>query len=236
MRLFQIPFSHNCVKVRHVLDLKGLRYETVDINPLWRPDVLRASGQVLVPALIDGDRALSDSTPILLYLEEAYPDLQLLPQNGPERAECLVLMDWADATFMALTRRLAYFQVLSGPAENLGGLFFPAISPGMKRGAGAVASLALRTRFGITAKRNRRDADEARRASRVAVERLGERAHLVGDRVTLADVTLAAMSAPLQYTRPEVSADPAVRRLLEWDSQILGRDFTPPLVSAAVAA
>ena len=236
MRLFQIPFSHNCVKVRHVLDLKGLRYETVDINPLWRPDVLRASRQPLVPALIDGGRPVSGSTSILLHLEEAYPDLQLLPEQGPERAECLVLMDWADVTFMALTRRLAYFQVLSGPTENLGGLFFPAISPAMKRGAGAVATLALRTRFGITAKRNRRDADQARRASRVAVERLGERAHLVGDRVTLADITLATMSAPLQYTAPEVSADPAVRRLLEWDREMLGRDFTPPLVSAAVAA
>jgi glutathione S-transferase len=235
VRLLQIPFSHNCVKVRHVLDLKGLRYETVDINPLWRPDVLRASRQPLVPALVDGDRAFSGSTPILLYLEEAYPDVQLLPENGPERAECLVLMDWADATFMALTRRLAYFQVLSGPAENLGSLFFPSLSPGMKRGAGAVASLALRTRFGITAKRNRRDADEARRASSVAVERLGERPHLVGDRVTLADITLATMSAPLQYAAPEVSADPAVRRLLEWDREILGRDFTPPLVSAAAA-
>ena len=236
MRLFQISFSHNCVKVRHVLDLKGLRYETVDINPLWRPDVLRASRQPLVPALVDGVRSVSGSTPILLYLEGAYPGLQLLPENGPERAKCLVLMDWADTTFMALTRRLAYFQVLAGPAENLGSLFFPALSPDMKRPAGAVAGLALRTRFGITAKRNRRDADEARRASSVAVQRLGEQAHLVGDRVTLADITLATMSAPLQWAGPEVSADPAVRRLLEWDSEILGRDFTPPRASALAAA
>jgi glutathione S-transferase len=236
MRLFQIPFSHNCVKVRHVLDQKGLRYETVDINPLWRPDVLRASRQLLVPALEDGGRAVSGSTPILLHLEETHPDPSLLPEHGPERAECLLLMDWADVTFMALTRRLAYFQVLSGPAENLGSLFFPAMSPRTKRGAGVVAGVALRTRFGITAKRNRRDADEARRASSVAVERLGERAHLVGDRVTLADITLATMSAPLQYAGPEVSADPAVRRLLDWDREILGRDFTPPLISALAAA
>ena len=58
----------------------------------------------------------------------------------------------------------------------------------------------------------------------------------MGEQLTLADITLAAMAAPLQYTAPEVSADPAVRRLLEWDREILGRDFTPPLVSAAVAA
>ena len=57
MRLFQIPFSHNCVKVRRVLDLKGLDYETVNINPALRRDVKRASGQELVPVLVDGGHA-----------------------------------------------------------------------------------------------------------------------------------------------------------------------------------
>jgi glutathione S-transferase len=36
MRLYQIPFSHNCRKARHVLDLKGIEYEAVNINPALR--------------------------------------------------------------------------------------------------------------------------------------------------------------------------------------------------------
>jgi glutathione S-transferase len=235
MRLLQIPFSHNCVKVRHVLDLKGLPYETVDINPAWRGDVWRASGQMLVPALVDGDRAIAGSTRILLHLEAVEPEPALLPTDPPERAECLLLMDWADATFMALTRRIAYHRVLTGPPGDLGGLFFPGQTERVRSVAGAVAGAMLRLRFGITSKRNRGDAVEARRAAAIAVERLAGAEYLVGDTLTLADITLAAMSAPLQYAAPDVSEDPTVRTLLEWDERILGRDYRPPRVTELAA-
>jgi glutathione S-transferase len=114
VRLFQIPFSHNCVKVRKTLDLKGLPYETVDIKAYARRDVKRVSGQTLVPALVDDGNVVTDSTRILLYLEERYPQTPLLPRDPRERAECLVLEEWADSTFMALTRRIAYRRITSG--------------------------------------------------------------------------------------------------------------------------
>jgi glutathione S-transferase len=226
MRLFQIPFSHNCVKVRHVLQLKGIPHETVDINPLWRPDVFRASRQFLVPALVDDARAISDSTPILLYLEERYPQPSLLPADPAERAECLVLMDWADSTFMALTRRIAYYQVLSGPRSALGALFFPRAPQAVQRAGGTVAALALRTRFRVSDKHNREDVAKARREAATAVARIDGADHLVGDALTLADITLATMTAPLQYAAPEVTEDESVRQLLAWSETILGREYT----------
>lgn len=223
VRLFQIPFSHNCVKVRRVLDLKGIEYETVDINPAWRGNVKRASGQTLVPALIDGDHSMSGSSPILLEVEERYPEPSLLPADKQDRAECVLLMDWADATFMDLTRRMAYFRVVSGDAD-LGTMFFPGQPPRVRRVMGRGAGLVLRQRFGISRKQNRRDVEHAHRAARVATDRLGTEEYLVGGRLTLADISLAAMAAPLQYT--EVASDLDVRRLLEWARGILGNDFT----------
>jgi glutathione S-transferase len=198
--------------------------------------VWRASGQTLVPALVDGNRSVAGSTRILLHLEGIRPEPALLPADPRERAECLLLMDWADATFMALTRRIAYHRVLTGPPGDLGGLFFPRHPERVRAVAGAVAGVVLRLRFGITAKRARADAVEARRAAAIAVERLAGGDHLVGDMLTLADVTLAVMSAPLQYAAPEVSEDPAVVQLLEWDERILGRDFQPPRVTELAAA
>ncbi len=236
MRLFQIPFSHNCVKVRHVLDLKGVPYECVNINPLWRADVVRASGQTFVPALVDGERAIAGSTPILLHIEDRHPHPALLPTDPRERAECLMLMDWADATFMSLTRRLAYHQVLEGPPRDLGGLFFPGKSERVRTLAGAGAGIGLRVRFRMTGRRNRRDFAEAHRTAAIAVGRLAGAEHLVGDRLTLADVTLATMSSPLQYAGEEVTGDDAVQRLLEWDARILGASFSPPRVTELAAA
>ena len=233
MRLFQIPFSHNCVKVRRALDLKGLAYETVDINPARRGDVKRASGQELVPILVDGGRTTAGSTQILLDVEERHPDPPLLPADERHRAECILLMEWADAQLMALTRRMAYFLVLSGSGADLGKMFFPDRPAAAQRAGGAVAALVLKRRFGITPEQNRKDLEEARRVAAVAVDRLGSKDHLVGGELTLADITLAAMAAPLQYT--EVAGDPAVRALLDWSRGVMGDEFTPPQVRVAAA-
>jgi glutathione S-transferase len=226
MKLFQIPFSHNSVKVRRVLALKGLAYKRENINPVLRRKLIRVSGQPLTPVLVDGDRAVSDSTAILLYLEERYPEPALLPEDPAQRTECLLLEDWADAAFMALTRRLAYWSYLSS-GNSLGELFFPRAPKTARRLSGPIAAAALRHRFGLSKDQAARDVPEARRVAKLAVERLAGRDFLVGGRLSLADVTLATMSAPLQFTPREVREDAAVERLLDWDRKILEDEFTP---------
>ena len=69
--------------------------------------------------------------------------------------------------------------------------------------------------------------------ARVVVDRLGGEDHLVAGQLTLADITLAAMAAPLQYTK--VADDPSVRRLLDWSRGVMGDEFTPPQVRVASA-
>jgi glutathione S-transferase len=233
MRLFQIPFSHNCVKVRRALDLKGLEYETVNINPAVRRTVKRTSGQELVPVLVDSGHSTAGSTQILLDVEERYPDPPLLPVDARDRAECIVLMHWADSAFMELTRRMAYFRVLSRTGADLGKLFFPGWPAAFQRAGAAASAMVLRRRFGITEEQDRLDLESAAQQARVAVDRLDGEEHLVGGELTLADIALAAMAAPLQYT--EVADDPAVSHLLDWSRGVMGDDFTPRQIRAAAA-
>ena len=221
MRLIQIPFSHNCVKVRVALDLKGAAYETQDIAPMDRASVVKASGQGLVPVLVDGTRAIADSTAILLYLEDRFPEPPLLPRSAAERAECLLLEDWADQAFMALARRIAYGSVLAQPGR-LAALFFPGESGPARWIKERIARRRVAERFGLSPARHRRDADEARRLAALAVDRLRGRRWLIGDRPTIADVALASMSAPLAAD-PELREDAAVRELLGW-----GASLVPP--------
>jgi glutathione S-transferase len=111
MRVIQIPFSHNCVKVRRALELKGLPYETLDVLPMNRAPVVAASGQGLVPVLEDDGGAVADSTAILRHLEAAHPEPSLLPEDPAQHAACWLIEDWVDGAFMKLTRRLAYWQI-----------------------------------------------------------------------------------------------------------------------------
>lgn len=222
MRLIQIPFSHNCVKVRVALRLKGLPYETLDIPPMDRSAPRRASGQGLVPVLEDGGRAVHDSTAILLHLEERYPDPPLLPSDSRERAACLILEDWADATFMAASRRIAYVRALRtrGAIERL---FFPR-ERGLSRWIrGRIARRVLTKRFGLSESRDPRDVAAVTHGADLAIARLSGRPYLFGEAPTIADVALASMAGPLR-SAPDVASAPAVRALLDWAEEILGPD------------
>lgn len=220
MRLIQIPFSHNCVKVRRALELKELPVELEDVPPSNRTAVRSVSGQGRVPVLVDGGRVIADSTAILRYLEESYPQRPLLPDDPGQHAECWVLEDWADAAFMELSRRMAYRAIFAEPG-TLEAMFFPDDHGLRQRLKARVARRLVRRRFRIVDAHAARDEGEARRLADLAVRRLAGREFLLGDRVTVADVTLAAMSYPLAKSAP-VRDDPAVSELLRWGRRILG--------------
>jgi glutathione S-transferase len=225
VKLIQIPFSHNCVKARIALGLKNLTFEVESIRPMDRAPVRDASGQGLVPVLVDGDRTIADSTAILLYLDERYPDPPLQPADPRLRADCLVLEDWVDLAFMALTRRIAYWNVTEKPG-SLGRLFFPGDFGWAQRVKERVAIRRVRERFRISPDGYRRDLPEARRVCALAVRRLGGRPWLQDVGPTIADVALAAMSAPL-WADPGLREDPAVAALLQW-----GLTLVPPEIVA----
>jgi glutathione S-transferase len=222
MKLIQIPFSHNCIKVRVALGLKGQSYETQDIAPMDRASVVAASGQGLVPVLLADGRAIADSTRILLYLEERYPDPPLVPADPAVRAECLILEDWADLAFMAISRRIAYGNVLSRPGR-LAALFFPAETGPALWLKARIARRRVARRFGLSPVRHARDVGEAKRLAGLAMGRLGGRPWLFGSTATIADVALAAMAAPLASDR-DACSDASVAALLKWAEALVAAD------------
>lgn len=94
MRLYRIPFSTNVERVALALAYKGLDAEPIEVDPADRAPVVAASGQELVPVLEDEGRVVADSTRILEYLEERYPDPPLYPRDPAARAECVLMIDW----------------------------------------------------------------------------------------------------------------------------------------------
>jgi glutathione S-transferase len=224
MTLIQIPFSHNCVKIRVALGLKGLAYATQDIAPANRAAVKRVSGQGLVPVLLCDGRAIVDSTAILLFLEARHPDPPLLPKEPAARAECLILEDWADQAFMALARRVSYANVLDRPGA-LATLFFPNEPAPARWIKEWIARRVVARRFGIVAGLRARDLHEAKRLAALANARLSGRRWLQGDGPTIADVALATMPAPLGSDR-ELRVDPDVSALLKWGEALVPTDVT----------
>jgi glutathione S-transferase len=94
LRLFRAPFSTNVERVALALAHKGLDAESVVISYEDRSPVEAVSGQGLVPVLVDGDAVVADSTRILRYLEEKWPEPPLFPRDPARLRELGVFLDW----------------------------------------------------------------------------------------------------------------------------------------------
>jgi len=84
-------------KVLACMNLKGLDYEVDPITPFFgNEEYERLSPLRRIPALIDGEFSVSDSSVICAYLDEAYPDRPLLPANPKDRARARWFEEYAD--------------------------------------------------------------------------------------------------------------------------------------------
>ncbi len=103
MKLYSGPLSLFTAKVRIALDEKSLEYDRVEVG--WtrenryvphHPDVVALNPKREVPVLVDGDVVVYDSTLILEYLEDRYPQPALLPRDPAARARCRQIEAAAD--------------------------------------------------------------------------------------------------------------------------------------------
>jgi glutathione S-transferase len=100
-RLYHLPLSPFCRKLRLVLGEKRIEVELIE-EKVWerRLDFLRLNPAGSVPVLIERDgRALADSNAIFEWLEETGPEPRLLPSDPWERAEARRLVAWFDDKF-----------------------------------------------------------------------------------------------------------------------------------------
>jgi glutathione S-transferase len=66
------------------------------------PDYARTSLTQRVPTLIDGDFAVSESSAIAEYLEDAYPDPPIFPTDLQKRARARQVQAWLRSDFMPI--------------------------------------------------------------------------------------------------------------------------------------
>jgi glutathione S-transferase len=113
--LYVGPLSLFSRKVEIALLEKGLLYarELVPFSQAEgyspkHPAVVAGNPLKKVPVLVDGDLTLFDSTVILEYLEDAYPEPPLFPRGAKARAKCRLVELEADEILFLPVRSLLY--------------------------------------------------------------------------------------------------------------------------------
>ena len=200
--LITIPISHYCEKARWALDRAGVAFrERRHLQVAhWIP-VRRAGGRWTAPVLVCGDTALPDSSDILRWADARTPaERRLLPADGREADEVRALEREFDARLGPHGRRWMY-DALRGH-RDVAVRYAPAGVPAWERRLLQVAYPAVSRvidRYLDIDHATVAASEREFRAVLDAVERrLGDgRPYLAGERFTAADLTFAALAAPL---------------------------------------
>lgn len=112
-RLFHVPLSPFCRKVRLSLAEKKVEVELVE-ERYWEEDkdFMRRNPAGKVPVLRIDDVTMAESTSICEYIEETRPEPALMPKDPVARQEVRRLVGWFDDKFHhEVTSKLLYERV-----------------------------------------------------------------------------------------------------------------------------
>ena len=116
IRVWLIPFSTNVERVSLALAHKGVEAEAIEVDPDDRSEVVRVSGQELVPVADFDGEIVADSSAILRRIEELHPDPPLWPSARARRAEMDVFIDWFNRVWKVAPNAIA--EMIEGDAPD----------------------------------------------------------------------------------------------------------------------
>ena len=198
--LWHLKVSNYNEKARWALDFKDVPHvrRAVDPGP-HRQIARRLTGGRTFPVLVLDGEAIGDSTRIVEALERRHPEPPLYPRDRDARRHALELEDFFDEELGSYTRLLLIHRLLADR-----GLLLDTFAPDLPRARRLAARTTfplLRRRliaeFGIEDGTVQLAYDKIRAAGVRFRDALQPSGYLVGDRFSVADLTLAALVAPV---------------------------------------
>jgi glutathione S-transferase len=219
--LITIPLSHYCEKARWGLDRVALPYGEEPHAPLVHLLATKRNDGGSVPLLVHGSSRFLDSTDILVHADAVCGGGRLYPSDAALRSEVAALEDGFDKELGPHSRRWAYAELLRD-AKLLRSVWsrgVPRFEAGVLSAIAPLARRLVRTVYKITPQSAARSLERVRGVFRQVDERLGDgRQFLAGGRFTAADLTFAALAAPVllpdecRAAQPSLDAVPAAMR------------------------
>jgi glutathione S-transferase len=123
LKIYGVPISVHTRKVIVAAIAKDLPHEVIPVVPVIPgnppPNWRELSPTGLIPALTDGDFSVADSAAICGYLERAYPDKPLYPQDARSYALALSLEQYAGKLFGDVVRPLFHEVFVHPKVQNI---------------------------------------------------------------------------------------------------------------------
>lgn len=234
--LYELHWSHYCEKVRLALNYMGLPWQMFGIDAFRKTELRQhpRPGHLpvfTVPAIHDDrtDIYIVDSTPILRYLAQTYPQSrQLFPGDATNRNAIDTKLLELDSRLGIPARRFGYTQVILECPGLLPDLFLAHRANGffsrpvVRRVAGAVIGMMLTKRFEFHRSESLGLYEALEEYLLNLARGFTHREFLVGNAFSAADLTLAAYLRPLTIV-PFFAEHPGLGGLFDWHRRILSQ-------------
>ena len=236
LTLYSFGPGANSLKPLLTLYEKGLDFEGVRLNPAkfeHHEDWFKAinpNGQV--PALVDDDKVITESTVICEYLEDEYPtEVKLRPADSYGRAKMRVWTKWVDEYFCWCVSTIGWERMIGPMARSISDAEF---EQKMQR---------IPIPEQVTKWRNARKGfpkdllDEEMRKVRVSIARLearlAESEWLAGPDYTLADICNFAIANGMDKGFPDVVNVADTPHVIDWLARINERPAAKEMFAKA---
>jgi glutathione S-transferase len=218
--LYQFQISPFCDKVRRAMRLKGLTWDSVEV-PIVPPGKYKhISPTGKFPAVDFGGTIIVDSTDIIVHLDAMIAEPRLIPTNPRDRADALILEDWADESlyFFDLTmrnwpaNRQLFVDDLLHAESGLKRRIIGKLIPGALKKVAISQGLGRKTQQQVTA-------ELARHYDNLDA-RLDDREWLVGNSISIADLAVRSMVFVLDRTIEGKALSTARPALASWSLRV----------------
>jgi glutathione S-transferase len=197
MKLYMNAMSPNVRRVRLTAAVLGMDLEEKKLDftkgEHKNPEYLALNPNGAVPALVDGDFVLTESRAIMQYLASKKPESGLLPRDEKARADVVRWQFWDASHFSPQLGTIAFEKMVKA-MMGMG-------EPDARRIEDALTNF---RRFGA-----------------VLNKRLDGKKHVVGDALTIADLTMASSLMYARQTDVPLGEFPNVQA---WFSRISDTD------------
>lgn len=202
--LYQFPISHYCEKVRWALEYKNIEYKKVNLLPgIHAKKAKKLTSHSSLPILVHDKKIINESSQIISYLDQTFPDNSLTPHDQNLKQETMQWEIFADEKIGSDVRRICYHTLLNHP---------DIITPYFTDGGPWYGALYMKLTFPKLSQtmRNLMKLDDA--TVRQINQRLGQtiekayahikdREYFVDYSFTRADLAMASLLAPLCKTK-----------------------------------
>jgi glutathione S-transferase len=230
--LYELHWSHYCEKIRWALDYKKLSWKSVNINAFTKKEIKYFSTtqkRHLVPFIYDDETKMvvDDSSRILNYLEDYYPDSPpLFPKDPIQRKNINQFLIELDSKLALIGRKLGYSQIILEKPTILSRLFLSDQYNGIfnlpvvRHFSSFFLGMILIKRFSFHLNESTY-LYEALEQYLLQIANNLKDSFVMYEHFSAADITLAVYLRPLSII-PFFRENPQLKLLFDWQEKIMG--------------